>query len=52
MGVSRIFEEFAEGIVKDDSARVHKIFQEAYVKVDEKGAIATAATGKFRLRED
>lgn len=45
MGVSKLFEESADGIVQDESVVVSKAFQEAFIKVDEEGATAGAFTG-------
>ncbi|CAH2241015.1 jg4085 [Pararge aegeria aegeria] len=45
VGVSRIFEEAATGIVKGQGVVVARGFQEAFVKVDEEGATAGAFTG-------
>ncbi|CAB3229087.1 unnamed protein product [Arctia plantaginis] len=45
VGVSKLFSEGAAGIVKNTSVRVSKVFQEAFIKVDEEGATAGAFTG-------
>ncbi|XP_022837693.1 antichymotrypsin-1-like isoform X3 [Spodoptera litura] len=45
LGVSKLFEEPALGVVKDQSVVVSKAFQEAFIKVDEEGATAGAFTG-------
>ncbi|XP_075981224.1 antichymotrypsin-1-like [Anticarsia gemmatalis] len=47
IGVSQIFEEPAPGLVKNTPVKVSKVFQEAFIKVDEKGATASAFTGMF-----
>ncbi|KPJ04081.1 Antichymotrypsin-1 [Papilio xuthus] len=44
-GVSSIFNQQAEGIVKGQGLEVSEVFQEAFVKVDEEGATAGAFTG-------
>ncbi|XP_068620631.1 antichymotrypsin-1-like [Battus philenor] len=44
-GVTGIFLNGARGVVKDKSLLVSKVFQEAFVKVDEEGATAGAFTG-------
>lgn len=49
VGISKIFKEGADGIVKSDTVVVSKAFQEAFVKVDEEGATAGAFTGKSNL---
>ena len=43
--MSSIFHKPADGIVKDHGVVVDKVFQEAFVKVDEEGATAGAFTG-------
>ncbi|XP_049885916.1 antichymotrypsin-1-like isoform X2 [Pectinophora gossypiella] len=45
IGVSKIFSDPAQGIVKDVPVKVSKAFQKAFVKVDEEGATAGAFTG-------
>ncbi|NP_001037530.1 antichymotrypsin-1 precursor [Bombyx mori] len=45
VGVSKIFQEPAPAIVKNDQVVVSRAFQEAFVKVDEEGATAGAFTG-------
>ncbi|XP_023933937.2 antichymotrypsin-1 [Bicyclus anynana] len=45
VGVSRIFEEAAPGIVKGYGVAVARALQEAFVKIDEEGATAGAFTG-------
>nr|WGN96274.1 setae polypeptide [Ochrogaster lunifer] len=45
VGVSKIFEEPALGIVKGQPVKVSEAFQEAFIKVDEEGATAGAFTG-------
>ncbi|KAF9803560.1 hypothetical protein SFRURICE_008715 [Spodoptera frugiperda] len=45
LGISKLFEEPALGVVKDQSVVVSKAFQEAFIKVDEEGATAGAFTG-------
>lgn len=47
VGVSKLFREGATGITKGTSVRVSKVFQEAFIKVDEEGATAGAFTGLF-----
>ncbi|XP_052743845.1 antichymotrypsin-1 [Bicyclus anynana] len=45
VGVSRIFEESAAGIIKEQGVAVSRGLQEAFIKVDEEGATAGAFTG-------
>ncbi|XP_035434842.2 antichymotrypsin-1 isoform X6 [Spodoptera frugiperda] len=45
LGISKLFEEPALGVVQDQSVVVSKAFQEAFIKVDEEGATAGAFTG-------
>ncbi|KAJ0174293.1 hypothetical protein K1T71_010439 [Dendrolimus kikuchii] len=45
VGVSKMFDEDAPGIVKNDTVTVSKALQEAFIKVDEEGATAGAFTG-------
>ncbi|KAJ0174292.1 hypothetical protein K1T71_010438 [Dendrolimus kikuchii] len=45
LGVSKMFEEGATGIVENDTVVVSQAFQKAFVKVDEEGATAGAFTG-------
>lgn len=45
VGVSKLFNEGAPGIVKGVPVKVSKAFQEAFIKVDEEGATAGAFTG-------
>ncbi|XP_035434847.2 antichymotrypsin-1 isoform X9 [Spodoptera frugiperda] len=44
LGISKLFEEPALGVVQDQSVVVSKAFQEAFIKVDEEGATAGAFT--------
>ncbi|XP_075981244.1 antichymotrypsin-1-like isoform X1 [Anticarsia gemmatalis] len=45
VGVSKIFQEAALGLVKDTPVKVSKAFQQAFIKVNEEGATAGAFTG-------
>ncbi|KAJ0174294.1 hypothetical protein K1T71_010440 [Dendrolimus kikuchii] len=45
VGVAKLFEEAAPGIVTNDTVIVSRAFQEAFVKVNEEGATAGAFTG-------
>ncbi|CAB3229085.1 unnamed protein product [Arctia plantaginis] len=49
VGVSELFNEGAEGIVKEAAVKVSKVFQEAFIKVDEEGATAGAFTGAVAI---
>lgn len=43
--MSSLFNEGAGSIVKEAAVKVSKVFQEAFIKVDEEGATAGAFTG-------
>ncbi|XP_035434848.2 antichymotrypsin-1 isoform X5 [Spodoptera frugiperda] len=49
LGISKLFEEPALGVVQDQSVVVSKAFQEAFIKVDEEGATAGAFTGFYAV---